>query len=54
MKYEGDNLLTYSLEVNDVAGNRLRVEKQALKRAEPEVIQAKPAEEKRKVWIEDF
>ncbi len=45
--------LVYSLEVSDIAGNRLQVEKQALKRYEPERTEAEPVKEKKK-WIEDF
>ncbi|MHC4474131.1 MAG: hypothetical protein ACYTEL_00700 [Planctomycetota bacterium] len=54
LKQGGENLPVYSLEVNDVAGNRLRVEKEPLRRPVPEKIEVKPSEEKRKVWVEDF
>ena len=49
-----ESTFSYSLEVRDIAGNRLEMEKQSLKRPETEGIEAEPAEEKRKVWVEDF
>ena len=53
LKQEGESLLAYSLEVRDVAGNRLQVEKEPLRPPQPEGIEATP-EEKPEVWIEDF
>ena len=46
-------LFTYSLEARDIAGNRLQVEKQPLKRPEPEIAEI-GFEEKRDEWVEDF
>ena len=54
MKQDGENRLVYSLEVNDVAGNRLRVEKEPLRRQAPEKIEARPSKAREKVWVEDF
>jgi hypothetical protein len=47
-------MLSYSLEASDIAGNRLEVGRQPLKRPEPERIEAEPSEKKKKIWIEDF
>lgn len=44
-------MLAYSLEVRDIAGNRLRIEKQPLKLLKPEVTEP---EKKKDEWIEDF
>ncbi len=46
-------LFTYSLEARDVAGNRLQVEKQPLKRPEPEITEI-GFEKKIDEWVEDF
>jgi hypothetical protein len=54
LKPEGKARLTYSLEVGDIAGNRLRMEQQPLKRSEPESVERDVPEEKAKIWIEDF
>ncbi len=55
---EGPNLekvgfLAYSLEVGDIAGNRLEIEKELLKPPERVVPEREPSE-KKEVWIEDF
>jgi len=50
---EKEGFLAYSLEVSDVAGNRLEREKELLKPPEPEVSEGEPSE-KKEVWIEDF
>lgn len=48
---EEEGVLAYSLEVRDIAGNRLRIEKQPLKLLKPEVTEP---EKKKDEWIEDF
>ena len=50
---EEENMLTYSLEVRDIAGNRLQIEKQPLKPLELEVTEIEP-EKKKHEWVEDF
>ena len=43
----------YSLEVNDIVGNRLTREREPLKPPEPDETEIKP-DEKKDVWVEDF
>ena len=50
---EKEGFLVYSLEVSDLAGNRLRKEKEPLKPPEPEEPEREPSR-KKQVWIEDF
>ena len=50
---EKEGSLAYSLEVNDIAGNRLEIEEEPLKPPERVVPEREPAE-KKEVWIEDF
>ena len=50
---EEEGVLAYSLEVRDIAGNRLRRERQPLKWPEPEATEVEP-EKKRDEWVEDF
>ena len=52
-KPEKEGFLAYSLEVSDIAGNRLRKEKEPLKPPEPEEPKREPSR-KKEVWIEDF
>jgi hypothetical protein len=47
-------LLTYSLEVRDIAGNRLQIEKEPLKPLAPETPEIGPSEKKEKIWVDDF
>jgi hypothetical protein len=54
LRGEGAGHLFYSLEVRDMAGNRLQIERQPLERPEPESVGAKAAEGKKEIWIEDF
>jgi hypothetical protein len=54
LREEGAGHLFYSLEVPDMAGNRLQIERQPLERPEPESVGAKAAEGKKEIWIEDF
>jgi hypothetical protein len=54
LKPEGEKAPTYSLEVKDAAGNRLRVERLPAKHSGPERIDSKQSDKKRKIWIEDF
>lgn len=51
LSQEGEGQLAYSLEVRDIAGNRLRIERQPLKLLRPEVTEP---EKKRDEWVEDF
>jgi hypothetical protein len=51
---EGEGRLLYSLEVRDMAGNRLQVERQPIEQPEPESVERKLPEEKTEIWIEDF
>jgi len=48
---EEERVLTYSLEVRDIAGNRLQIEKQPLKYPESKVTEP---EKKKDEWVEDF
>ena len=48
---EKEGVPTYSLEVRDIAGNRLQIERQPLKCLEPKVT--KP-DKKKHEWVEDF
>ena len=55
---EGPNLekegsFAYSLEVSDIAGNRLEIEEEPLKPPERVVLEREPSE-KKEVWVEDF
>lgn len=50
---EKEGVLAYSLEVRDIAGNRLLIERQPLKLLKPEVTEVEP-EKKRDEWVEDF
>jgi hypothetical protein len=54
LREEGAGHLFYSLEVRDMVGNRLQIERQPLERPEPESVGAKAAEGKKEIWIEDF
>lgn len=47
-------MFAYSLDIVDMAGNRLLVKKQPLARLEPEPGEAESPEEKEMIWIEDF
>lgn len=42
------------MEIVDMAGNRLILEKQPLERLRPQIGDAESQEEKGTVWIEDF
>lgn len=53
LNLEGEGQLAYSLEVRDIAGNRLQIVQQPLKRPEPEATEVEP-EKKRDEWVEDF
>ena len=44
----------YSLEVRDMAGNRLQIERQSIERPEPESVETKAPEGKKEIWVEDF
>lgn len=48
---EEEGTLTYSLEVRDIAGNKLRIERQPLKCLEPKVTEP---DKKKDEWVEDF
>ncbi|MCD4788047.1 MAG: Ig-like domain repeat protein [Desulfobacterales bacterium] len=48
---EEEGVLTYSLEVRDIAGNRLQIERQPLKYPESKVTEP---EKKKDEWVEDF
>jgi hypothetical protein len=48
---EEEGVLTYSLEVRDIAGNRLQIERQPLKCPESKVTEP---EKKKDEWVEDF
>ncbi|RLC24915.1 MAG: hypothetical protein DRH21_04750 [Deltaproteobacteria bacterium] len=48
---EEEDALTYSLEVRDIAGNKLRIERQPLKCPEPKATEP---EKKKDEWVEDF
>ncbi|MBW2737299.1 MAG: Ig-like domain repeat protein [Deltaproteobacteria bacterium] len=48
---EEENALTYSLEVRDMAGNKLRIERQPLKCLESKVTEP---EKKKDEWVENF
>jgi len=51
MSLREKGVLTCSVEVRDIAGNRLQIERQPLKCPEPEVT---VPEEKKDEWVEDF
>ncbi|MBW2569543.1 MAG: gliding motility-associated C-terminal domain-containing protein [Deltaproteobacteria bacterium] len=53
MSPEQENMFTYSLEVRDIAGNRLQIEKQPLKPLKVEVTEVE-SEKKKDEWVEDF
>ena len=44
-------MFTYSLEVRDIAGNRLQIERQPLKYPEPKITEP---DKKKDEWVEDF
>ena len=46
-----EGMLTYSLEVSDIAENRLLIKRQPLKCSEPKVTEP---EKKKDDWVEDF
>jgi len=48
---EEEDVFTYSLEVRDIAGNRLQIERQPLKYPEPKITEP---EKKKDEWVEDF
>jgi len=50
---EKEGFLAYSLEISDIAGNRLEREKEPLKPPRPEEPEREPSE-KKEVWVEDF
>ena len=51
---EKEGFLTYSLEISDIAGNRLEREKEPLKPPRPEEPEREPSEKKEKLWVDDF
>jgi len=53
LNLEGEGQLAYSLEVRDIAGNRLQLVKQPLKMLKPEATEVEP-EKKTDEWVEDF
>jgi len=50
---EKEGFLAYSLEISDIAGNRLERKKEPLKPPEPEKAEEE-LPEKKEVWVEDF
>ena len=51
MSPKEEGVLTYSLEVRDIAENRLLIERQPLKCSEPKITEP---EKKKDDWVEDF
>lgn len=51
---EEEGFWAYSLEVNDIAGNKLQREKEPLRPPELGEPEEEPSDKKEKVWIEDF